>query len=227
MPRRNRVDPFGDLHAVSARGMFTGNRGCLVDDDRNLVRHHHGSLWIICETSFRGWRHPLDQPHRWTPLFFLDEAVALAAGHRPCGFCRPAAYAAYRDALTAASGRTQRWTAPEMNRRLAAERLHRARGLDRASDRHLWTSTLGALPRGAVVLVDNIEQSAGETGRTSQRASRVPHLVIATGVQSFSFSGWGEAHDLAPSTVVEVLTPPLSIAALAHGFTPELDASAR
>ena len=98
--RRNRVDPWGDLHADPARGLLTGNRGCLVDDDRRVVRHHKSStLWITCLLRFKDWRHPLDQPHVWTPLFFLDDAVALAAGHRPCATCRRADYVAYRDAV--------------------------------------------------------------------------------------------------------------------------------
>ena len=97
--RRNRVDPWGDLHADPARGLFTGNRGALVDDDRRIVRHHTSStLWITCVLRFKDWRHPLDQPHVWTPLFFLDDAVALAAGHRPSATCRRADYVAYRDA---------------------------------------------------------------------------------------------------------------------------------
>ncbi|MGH8965176.1 MAG: hypothetical protein ACRDXB_07575, partial [Actinomycetes bacterium] len=96
MPLRNRVDPFGDLHAVPHRGMFTGNRGCLVDDAANVVRHHRGELWIACVTAFRGRRVGLARPGRWTPVFFLDDAVALAAGHRPCGECRYAAYRSYR-----------------------------------------------------------------------------------------------------------------------------------
>src|SRR5262249_25594942 len=96
--RCNRIDPWGDLHADPARGLFTGNPGPLVDDDRKIVRHHASStLWITCVLRFRDWRHPLDQPHIWTPLFFLDDAVALAAGHRPCAFCRRADYRAYRD----------------------------------------------------------------------------------------------------------------------------------
>jgi hypothetical protein len=56
VPRRNRVDPWGDLHAVHARGLFTGNRGCVVDDAENVVRHHGSALWITCVTEFRGWR---------------------------------------------------------------------------------------------------------------------------------------------------------------------------
>ena len=103
MPRRNRVDPWGDLHAVAERGHFTGNRGCVVDEDERVVRHHGSQLWITCRTSFRGWRHPIAAPRRWTPLFFLDDAVALAAGHRPCATCRREDYVAYRDAVTAAA----------------------------------------------------------------------------------------------------------------------------
>ena len=104
MPRRNRVDPWGDLHAVPARGLFTGNRGCLVDDVGQLKRHHNGSLWIVCRTQFQDWKHPIAAPRTWTPLFFLDDAVALAAGHRPCGLCRRADYNAYRAAVTLATG---------------------------------------------------------------------------------------------------------------------------
>src|SRR3954452_12883878 len=92
VPRRNRVDPWGALHAVAPRGLFTGNRGCVVDDHENVVRHHGSQLWITCLTAFRGWRWPLARPRRWTPLFFLDDAVALAAGHRPCATCRRADY---------------------------------------------------------------------------------------------------------------------------------------
>ena len=88
MPRRNRVDPFGDLHAVAARGLLTGNRGCVVDDDGTLVRHHAVRPWISCVLRYRDERQPLAAPRRWTPLFHLDDASALAAGHRPCGLCR-------------------------------------------------------------------------------------------------------------------------------------------
>lgn len=148
-PRRNRVDPWGDLHAVIERGMFTGNRGCLVEDGE-IVRHHRGSLWITCRTEFRGRRVALDRPNRWTPLFFLDDAVALAAGHRPCGECRHAAYLAYRDAVGASLSRELR--VAELDRALNAERLRRGRGLDRGADRRTWRASVADLPDGAVVL---------------------------------------------------------------------------
>ncbi len=206
VPRRNRVDPFGDLHAVPQRMSFTGNRGCLVDDSRALTRHHNGSLWIICVTEFRGWRHPLDQPHRWTPLFFLDDAVALAAGHRPCAFCRGDAYRSYRDAVTTALGRDEPLRAIELNARLNAERLRRGRGLRRGSDRRRWTADLDDLPDGSVVV--------GETG-----AAR---LVHGESTWAFSFDGWVDRRPRSPGVAVEVITPPTSVAALLHGFEPAL-----
>lgn len=205
MPHRNRVDPFGDLHAVPERGMFTGNRGCLLDDQRRLVRHHKGDLWITCVTSFRDWRSPLDQPGHWTPLFFLDDAVALAAGHRPCGLCRRDDYLAYQGALTVGLDRSRPVPAAEQNRMLAAERLHRGRGLDRAADRKAWVEDVSLLPDGTVMV---------ETG--------TPFLVLGDGLYEFTFSGWQQPVGRPDQGHVTVLTPPTSVAALRHGFEPRL-----
>ena len=212
MPRKNRVDPWGDIHAVPARGMFTGNRGCLVNDAGKLVRHHNGSLWITCRTEFRDWKHPLDQPRTWTPLFFLDDAVALAAGHRPCGLCRRTGYLAYRDAVTVATGNRSPVLAAALNRRLAAERHRRGRGLARAADRILWSCALDELPGGAVI-VDPV------TG--------VPQLVTDRDLQPFAFNGWGPPIVRPRRTQVDVLTPHTSVDALSNGFVPVLHSSAR
>jgi len=208
VPRRNRVDPFGDLHAHAARGMFTGNRGCLVDDNRRLVRHHMSNLWITCVTDFRGWRFPLDAPHRWTPLFFLDDAVALAAGHRPCGLCRRGDYVAYKDAVAAGPAALDRPWASTLNRRLAAERLRRGRGIDRAAHRRVWTAEADALPDGTVVI------DAG-----------MARLLLGDRSLAFGFDGWHSPTPRPPGAV-DVLTPPTSVLALANGFCPTLHESA-
>ncbi len=205
MPRRNRVDPFGDLHAVPARGMLTGNRGCLVDEDRRLVRHHRGNLWIICVTSYRDWRSPLDEPGHWTPLFFLDDAVALAAGHRPCGLCRRHDYLSYRRALTMGLDADQAIPATEQNRMLAAERLRRGRGIDRAADRKTWAEDISALPDGTVIV---------EAG--------APLLVLENSLFEFDFGGWRSPVRRPEGGQVVVLTPPTSVVALRHGFAPRL-----
>ncbi len=211
MTRRNRVDPWGDLHAVPERGLFTGNRGCLVDDARRLVRHHRGNLWITCLPKYRDWRHPLDAPGTWTPLFFLDDAVALAAGHRPCGLCRRDAYREYQAALTASLALSHRIAATDINRRLAGERLRRGRGLDRASHRILWSSLIDDLPAGTVV----VDQSGGGA-----------RLVTAEHLFGFTFGGWRDPQSRPTGVAVSVLTPPSSVAALANGFQPTLHPSA-
>jgi hypothetical protein len=89
MPLQNRVTPLGELIADPARGLVYGNRGCLHDENGRIRRRYNGKRWIACRLQFRGWhRSPLLQPGRFTELFFLDEATAFAAGHRPCALCR-------------------------------------------------------------------------------------------------------------------------------------------
>ncbi|MDQ2844763.1 MAG: hypothetical protein M3Y77_00050 [Actinomycetota bacterium] len=202
MPRRNRVDPWGDLHATAERGLFTGNRGCVVDDAENVVRHHRGNLWIICRLRFRDWRVPLARPNRWTPLFFLDDVAALAAGHRPCGLCRREDYVAYRDAVTDMDGATQPVGATALNRRLAAERLRRGRGLARSADRKLSEAAVESLPTGTVYV-----------------AADGPRALLPDAAFAFGFGGW-HSPIARPTGLVRVLTPPTSVAALAGGFQP-------
>jgi len=89
VPRRNRVTPLGELVTDPGRGLVYANRGCLHDRHGRIRRRYNGRRWIACRLEFRGWhRTPLMQPGRFTELFFLDEATALAAGHRPCALCR-------------------------------------------------------------------------------------------------------------------------------------------
>lgn len=207
-PRRNRVDPWGDLVATPERGLFTGNRGCLVDGHERVISHHRTSAWITCLLEYRGRRVPLARPHAWTPIFFLDDAVALAAGHRPCGLCRRADHLAYQRAVTEGLDRPRPVPAVELDRRLAAERLGPGRGLDRASDRRLWTAPAHELPDGTVIVEDG-----------------VPQLLAGAQALTFSFGGWHGAHPR-PQGSATVLTPPTSVLALKAGFRPVLHASA-
>ena len=205
MTRRNRVDPWGDLHAVAARGLLTGNRGSLVDDSGAVVRHHRSStLWITCVTEFRGHRQPLADPHRWTPIFFLDEAVALAAGHRPCAYCRRADYHAYRDAIDrrAAIGRRARPPA----------------GVGAAAPRDAGCP---APPTGRC---GRRPSSRCPTARSSLDDDRQPCLLSGGMLRRFTFDGWSAATPSPP--VVDVLTPPTSVAALAGGYRPLLHPTA-
>jgi hypothetical protein len=130
-PARNRVSPLGDVIAVSGRGAWMGNRGRLHEGDgrRDIVRGHHHKSWITCVLSFRDRRVAQWQPNRYTPLFFLDEAVAMAAGHRPCGECRHSAYIHYRTLWAESHSGTTPY-AKQMDAQLHRERVggseHRA-----------------------------------------------------------------------------------------------------
>jgi hypothetical protein len=139
MPLRNRVTPLGDLIADPARGLVYGNRGCLHDDRGEIRRRFATRRWIACRLAFKGWhRKALMQPGKFTELFFLDEATAFAAGHRPCALCRREDYNQFLE-LTGAGG------ADEID-----ERLHRER-LD-GKGRRLHRRPLERLPDGAFVL---------------------------------------------------------------------------
>jgi hypothetical protein len=134
MPLQNRVTPLGELIADPARGLVYGNRGCLHDAHGRIRRHHNGRRWIACRLRFRGWhRSPLLQPGRFTELFFLDEATAFAAGHRPCALCRREDYNRFLE-IVGARG------ADAIDARLHAERFSHLRA--------------GDLPDGAFVLRD-------------------------------------------------------------------------
>jgi hypothetical protein len=98
MPLRNRVTPYGAIVAVPDRGTLMGNRGVIHGDDGEQVREWQVKRWIACRLEFKGRRRPVRQPRRWTELFFLDEATAISAGHRPCAECRREDYKRWQEA---------------------------------------------------------------------------------------------------------------------------------
>ncbi|MFO1060393.1 MAG: hypothetical protein U1E53_25905 [Dongiaceae bacterium] len=201
MPRRNRVTPFGTLEAVAARGTLMGNRGDLHDASGRIARAWRARAWIACALSFRGWRAPFDTAGRWTPLFFTDEAAALAAGHRPCALCRRADYRRF-----VAAWRTARGIAPEA--RLTAPEidavLHRARLAQGRQATH--AARLGDLPEGSFV--------------ADPAAPDRALLVWAGALHPWSWQGYGPAEPLEAGRIVTVLTPAPSVAALAAGYRP-------
>ena len=122
MPWPNRVNPFGEFEAVPERGTIMGNRGCLINAKRELIKPFQLERWICCVLQFKGRRHPVMTPGLWTELFFLDEATALAAGHRPCVECRRAAAHNFLKLWNQANGQNiTRF--PDLDAALHAERL--------------------------------------------------------------------------------------------------------
>jgi hypothetical protein len=190
MPLRNRVTPLGELIETPARGLVYGNRGRLHDDGRRIRRSHDGRRWIACRLEFRGRRRSEPMPPgRYTGLFLLDDATALAAGHRPCAECRHEDYRCYL-ALAGASG------ADELDRRLHAERLD-----DGAGGRRLHDARAAELPDGAYVLLDG-----------------APYLVLGAALLRWSPGGY-TGRRARPRGRVDVVTPPTSLHVLASGWT--------
>lgn len=205
MPLQNRVTPTGDIVAVTARGLFMGNRGILHDADRRLGRSRwKHKVWIICRTCFRGRHREVMAPRRYTELFFLDEAVAIAAGHRPCFECRRQEYYAWQRAWQAGNGTARLPRAPEMDAVLHGERI--VRGTRRQKT---WQSPLGDLPDAAFVLWDG-----------------GPHILIGGRLRPWSHDGYGEVVPVGRADPVTVLTPRHSVGALRGGYRPVLHRSA-
>ena len=142
---RNRVTPMGDIEAIPLRGAWTGNRG-ILHSGREIVRSHASDLWITCALEFRGRRQLQWQPHHYTFLYFHDEAVSFAAGHRPCAECRRESYNAYRAAWAEALD-VDLPSATLINKQLHAERI--VKGTHR---RRLHPASWSDLPDGAFVL---------------------------------------------------------------------------
>ena len=124
MALQNRVAPTQEIVAVNARGTLMGNRGCLHRPDRTLgVARWRSRMWIACRLEWKGVRRDPMPPGRWTALFFLDEAMALSAGHRPCAYCRRADFNAFAEAWRVAHGLADRPRAPEMDAVLHRQRV--------------------------------------------------------------------------------------------------------
>jgi len=197
-PRQNRVTPTGEIVAIPLRGAWMGNRGILHDDADRVVRNHASSLWITCALSFKGWRAKQWEPHHYTVLFFQDEAVSLAAGHRPCALCRREAYAAYRNAL-AAHDHAKPLSAKEIDSRLHAERL-----VARTRTRRRYETPWSEVPVGAFVVVDD-----------------EPYLVGPEALVHWTTTGYADARSRPRQGTAVVLTPPSSVAVLRAGYVPQ------
>jgi hypothetical protein len=198
-PHRNRVTPFGDIVAIPLRGAWTGNRGILHSGEE-IVRFHAHPNWVTCALRFNDrWREQW-LPRRFTWLFFHDEAVSFAAGHRPCGECRRASYLAFRGAWAAGLG-VEQPAAKELDRRLHGERI--VRGSHR---RRLHSMPWAALPDGAFVVV-------GET----------PAVVVGRHLVAWSHEGYGERLQRPRRGEATLLTPPSTVAAFQAGYPVQID----
>jgi hypothetical protein len=208
MPRQNRVTPFGQLVATPERGMFLGNRGILHDQHGRIRRAFAGRRWIVCVLEFRGRKRTVMKPNSYTELFFLDEATAFAAGHRPCAECRHSRFLNYCRAWDRAHGTTMsrpRTTADEMDNMLHTERLNTDRS------KLLFEADLGELPNGAFIKIPHDDTA---------------YLMWNEFLLEWSPAGYARRIRWPVKHRVNVLTPKSSVAVLREGYVPEIHPSA-
>lgn len=197
MPLQNRVSPFGAIVADPARGLFMGNRGILHDDRQELgtARWRHPN-WVTCTLSFRARKRTLMASRHYTELFFLDEATALAAGHRPCAECRRADYNRFAAAWMSGNASPAKPPATAMD-----GELHRAR-VTRARRQVTFEAPADELPDGTMIAAD------GEAW-----------LIRGCARHRWRHDGYGGPERL-PDHPVTVLTPRPTVETLRAGYAP-------
>ena len=206
MPLQNRVTPEGEIIRSEARGMMMGNRGgAFHDEKRELGRRRWASKqWICCRLEFKGRRRPVMAPNRYTELFFLDEATALAAGHRPCFECRRQDALWFATLWARSFGiEAERATAPAMDEVLHPERV------DAQGRKVIWRAPAAELPSGTFVRLE---------GR--------PHLLLAGWLLAWTPGGYSETRGRPDGDELEILTPKSIVAVLSSGYCPSLHPSA-
>jgi hypothetical protein len=204
VPLQNRVTPSGDIIADPHRGLFTGNRG-IIHDPRTrtlLTKRWASKAWLVCVCDYKGRRRDVMGTRSWTELFFLDEATALAAGHRPCFFCRRGA----AEAFVAA------W---QQGNRVADLRagqldtvLHRERMEGRTKRLHPLPGAFEDLPDGAMIRAGNDE-----------------YLMRQGRPLRWSAGGYRQIGDALPRSAL-LLTPPSTVRTLRSGYRPVVHPSA-
>ena len=201
MAEQNRVTPLGEIVAIPLRGAWTGNRG-ILHAGHQIVRSHASDLWITCALEFRGrWREQW-LPHQYTHLYFHDEAVSFAAGHRPCAECRRDAYRAYQSAWAEGNA-----TGVPGARQLNAE-LHQERIVPGTHRRRLHDMPWPGLPDGTFVLVGQ------------------PAVVAGATVVRWTPDGYGPPRARPRTGRATVITPPSTVAALRAGYPVQIDPAA-
>lgn len=199
---QNRVDPWGNIIRTSARGAWMGNRGLLHNDRREIVRPFRLKAWLICVLAFKGRRRPVMAPGQYTELFFLDEATAFSAGHRPCFECRREDAKRFRSCWV--RGNPEYGFSDETAIGAIDEAMHRERiGPD--GKKVCFEADGKDLPDGCFVVRD------GQA-----------YLVAGGALYPWSAFGYEERVALPGTERLEVLTPRSVVRAFRAGYVPQM-----
>jgi len=201
VPLQNRVTPDGDIVALEGRGLVLGNRGILHDDHRTIVRPWQVRRWIACRLEWKGIRRTIMRPHSYTELFFLDEATAFAAGHRPCAECRNADYKRFKSLWQDCFGAPV--SADNLDADIHAHRIHNRRKVT-------FRVNIDVLPDGTFVALD----------------SKL-WLVFGDELLAWSDKGYDERRTRPARIEVDALTPRPIVAVIKAGYAPDVHPTAR
>lgn len=208
MPLQNRVDPTGELHAVADKSAtLMGNRGILHDESRHVKKGWAHRNWVYCQLQWKGWHRQVFGPRTYSELFFLDEATALSAGHRPCNTCFAERQAEFVECWKQTNPPASKFSVSDSIDRV----LHDERAIARVYRYKTFQERLSALPPGCFVKID-----------------RQIYLVRDHDLLPWAFGGYGRPVDRAAHAAVdaEVLTPPSIIEIYRAGFCPSTHPSA-
>ena len=204
MSLQNRVNPEGEICCSSARGALMGNRGCLHNEAGKIIARSKRDAWVTCLLDFQSRRRTIMDSGNYTELFFLDEATALAAGHRPCATCRRDRYNAFLAAWSVGNQNSAKVLVSDVNKKMKQ---------DRALSARVETSSIIGYPDGTIV---------------KQAEMGACYLIRGASLYRWSFEGYSPAKKMsAVSGPFIVLTPDCTIKTLQGGYVAQVHPSAR
>jgi hypothetical protein len=209
MSLQNRVNPFSHLVATPERGAWTGNRGVIHNAEKKIVKNHNIKAWICCVLTYKNFQRTVMTPNRWTELFFLDEATAFAAGHRPCGFCRHPDFKRFKTLWLSANGKQYGLT-NESKMTDVDTVIHQER-LDENGLQKTCKAPLSDLPDGTFIAFDDPNQA---------------YLWYQNQLFAWSFGGYAKVLSFDNQQVVTVLTPLSYVNVFKAGYVPQVHFSA-
>jgi hypothetical protein len=210
MPLQNRVNPFSKIIATPERGAFTGNRGVIHNRQKEIIKNHAVKYWITCMLQYKDMHRAVMTPNRWTELFFLDEATAFAAGHRPCGFCRHADFKLFKNLWLQANG--EKYGLIENEKMDVIDIIIHKERLDKNNVQKTFSVALKTLPDGVFIKLPQNENA---------------YLWNKQNLYEWSFNGYKKLAILNKDQTVDVLTPTSYVEVFRIGYLPQVHLSAQ